>query len=185
MASPSQAVEEYLPHLVSIAACLPTDDLLCRTEPGELQEPQRAYCPSPADGLRGLSVFSWRATLSSSLGPNPSRLDLPSLLAERAFVLLTYLYSLANLSNSVVLSLSTSGGSSRSYELDQTLPTAERKKKDERLSQAADLLCRAAGVAEHLCEKVIGEWETERARSGGAKRGPVEGSRAFVMGLAK
>lgn len=168
--------------MASITSCLATDDLLQRCEPGQSSLSYRIliYLTLPS------AVFSWRATLSSSLGPNPSRLNLPSLLAERSFVLLTYMYSLANLSNSIVLSLASSGSGSRSYELDATLPTVERKKRDERLGQAADLLCRAAGVGEYLGEQVIGEWERERQQSGGsAKKGPAEGSRAFVMGLSK
>lgn len=150
--------------------------------------------------------------MTATLHPNPPRHTFTSsanLLPEETFLLLTYLYSLANLSSSILLSLSnspTAGSTSSissqhnplggaSYELDQTLSTAERKKKDERLGQAADLLCRAAGIGEYLGEKVVGEWERERdstdGRLGGSKRvggvtqGPVEGTRTFALGLSK
>ncbi|CED84340.1 BRO1 domain [Phaffia rhodozyma] len=167
------AVENYLPCLISITNSLKVDDLLLGNEP----------------------VFSWRATCTQSFSPNPSRLSLSSFLAEETFVLLTYTYALANLSTSIVLSLvsttastfSSSSASSRAYELDLALPTAERKKKDERLGQAADLLCRAAGVAEYAAENVVGEWERDRVQRGGSGRGkgPVEGSKAFALGLSK
>ncbi|KAL7417474.1 hypothetical protein BDY24DRAFT_405666 [Mrakia frigida] len=162
------AVEEYLPLLSSIVNCLGTDDLLLQADP----------------------PFSWRTTLTSTHHPNPPRLTLPSFLAEQTFVLLTYIYSLSNLSTSLLLSLnptSSTSTSSRSYELDPTMSSAERKKKDDKLGQAADLLCRAAGIGEWMSERVVGEWERERSQKGGGgkAKGPVEGSRGFVMGLSK
>lgn len=98
------------------------------------------------------------------------------------------MYALANLSTSLLLALNpTTNPASRSYELDPTLSSTERKKKDERLGQAADLLCRAAGVGEWMGERIVGEWERERSQKGGGGKGkgPVEGSKSFVMGLSK
>lgn len=143
------------------------------------------------------SVFSWRATLTHSILPNPSRHNLPTLLAEQAFVLLTHLEALANLSSALLLALSpTASGAqasitaaARAYEHDATLSTEQRKAKDAKLGQAADLLCRASGVGEYLAEHVLGEWERERRQRGGGGRGkgkaPAEGSKAFVQGLSK
>lgn len=190
-----QAVEEYLPLLSSIVNCLGTDDLLLQADPRQffisLSYLNRRLSHAHLHLIVYLSsAFSWRTTLTSTHHPNPPRLTLPSFLAEQTFVLLTYIYSLSNLSTSLLLSLnptSSTSTSSRSYELDPTMSSAERKKKDDKLGQAADLLCRAAGIGEWMSERVVGEWERERSQKGGGgkAKGPVEGSRGFVMGLSK
>jgi hypothetical protein len=177
--------------LSSIVRCLGTDDLLQQTDP---RESETIYTPSPVRQnltmlyLIPTTAFSWRATLTHSVLPNPSRLTLSSFHAEQTFVHLAYMYALANLATSLLLSLNpTTNPASRSYELDPALSSTERKKKDERLGQAADLLCRAAGVGEYLSEHVVGQWERERDQQGGSGKGkgPVEGRKSFVMGLSQ
>ncbi|KDQ21579.1 hypothetical protein BOTBODRAFT_207657 [Botryobasidium botryosum FD-172 SS1] len=124
-----KALDDYLPHIYGILACVATDDLTLRHEP----------------------QFSWRSTLSSNLLNTSPRVNFIGLHADLAFTLLTYAFALSNLSNSVVVSLG-------SYELDRHIADADRRAKDERLNFAVTLLCRASGVFSHVAEVVLIDW---------------------------
>ncbi|QRV79408.1 vacuolar protein sorting-associated protein BRO1 [Ceratobasidium sp. AG-Ba] len=122
-------------------------------------------------------IFSWRTTLSThTLGTEPPRLDVHGLHAELAFILLTTAYALSNLSAASVASLGT-------YERDRSLPDAERRTKDDKLTFAIKLLCRAAGIFTHVAQVVIPEWSKSPAASSGAR--PPDLTKDVVSALAK
>ncbi|PFH49747.1 hypothetical protein AMATHDRAFT_146974 [Amanita thiersii Skay4041] len=76
-------IEEYLPQLLAIMACVAHDNIGLSSEP----------------------VFSWRATLSA--GMFTPRISVPSFHADLAFLLLTYAFALSNLARSYIFSLGT------------------------------------------------------------------------------
>lgn len=132
-------------------------------------------------------AFSWRPALTQSLLSSPARQPFASVLAEHVFTLYTYLSALALSAGALARSQATLDGGS--YELSPTLSPAERKARDANVGKAADALCRAAGVAEHLVP-LVGEWEREPPSSSASAppakgKRPVEASRAFASALAK
>ncbi|KAH8108008.1 hypothetical protein BXZ70DRAFT_903407 [Cristinia sonorae] len=154
-----KVIDEYLPKLCGIIACVKNGDLILRSEP----------------------IFSWRTTLSSSIFNSSPRLSFPSLAAELAFTLLTYAFALSNLARAVVASLG-------SYEFERAISDSERKAKDERLGFAVTLLCKSAGVFEHIAKEVIPAWDEARKRlcdAGISSPNPPDLSREVLIGLSK
>ncbi|KAG8692112.1 hypothetical protein FRC09_011452, partial [Ceratobasidium sp. 395] len=92
------------------------------------------------------------------------------------FILLTTAYALSNLSAASVASLGT-------YERDRALPDSDRRAKDEKLTFAIKLLCRAAGVFTHVAQVVIPEWSKSPAAGSGAR--PPDLTKDIVSALAK
>ncbi|KAF7365403.1 BRO1 domain-containing protein [Mycena venus] len=128
---PAEILEEYLPRLRGIMVCVTSEQIQLKSEP----------------------VFSWRTTLSANLFNTSPRLSLPSLHADFAYSLLTYAFALSNLARSKVASLGT-------YEHDRAISDADRKAKDNQLTVAADLLCRASGIFSYISETVLVDWES-------------------------
>ncbi|THH28751.1 hypothetical protein EUX98_g5447 [Antrodiella citrinella] len=154
-----KVLDEYLPKLCGILACVKSGDLTLKSEP----------------------IFSWRTTLSSSLFNASPRLSFPSLAAELAFTLLTYAFALSNLARAVVESLG-------SYEYERAISDAERKAKDERLAFAVALLCKSAGIFEHIAKEVMPAWDEARRRvalGGISCPNPPDLSREVLIGLSK
>ncbi|KAI0075765.1 hypothetical protein K474DRAFT_1663868 [Panus rudis PR-1116 ss-1] len=154
-----KVLDEYIPKLYGIIACVNSGDLVIRNEP----------------------IFSWRTTLSATLFNNSPRINLPSLPTEAAFTLLTYGFALSNLARAVVVSLG-------SYEYERAISDAERKAKDERLGFAVTLLCKAAGVYEFIAKEVMSQWDAARERalaSGMSCPRPPDLSREVLIGLSK
>ena len=126
-------------------------------------------------------VFSWRTTLSSTLFHTSPRLSLPSLAAELGFTLLTYAFALSNLARAVVTSLGT-------YETERGISDVERRAKDDRLGFAVTLLCKAAGVYEHIAKHVVSDWDAARQKAlanGLNCPSPPDLSREVLIGLSK
>lgn len=68
------------------------------------------------------------------------------------------------------------------YERDLSVSEAERKRGDEHINSAADMLCRAAGILRYLAETVIPDWEA----SGSDLRGrPPEVTREVASALSR
>ncbi|EMD37643.1 hypothetical protein CERSUDRAFT_136342 [Gelatoporia subvermispora B] len=154
-----KALDDYIPRLFSVVACLDHGDLRLKAEP----------------------VFSWRTTLSSTLFHTSPRLSIPLLVTELTFALLTYAFALSNLARAIVYSLG-------SYEKQRSITDAERRVKDERLGFAVTLLCRTAGIFEYIGKDCLALWERERDRvvsSGLNCPRPPDLSREVVMGLSK
>ncbi|KAG8746358.1 hypothetical protein FRC10_005347 [Ceratobasidium sp. 414] len=150
-----KALDEYLPYVRAIIASVAADDLTLAQDP----------------------IFSWRTTLSShTLGSDSPRLNVHGLHAELAFTLLTTAYALSNLSAASVASLG-------AYERDRALPDADRRAKDEKLTFAIKLLCRAAGIFTHVAQVVIPEWSKSPAAGSGAR--PPDLTKDVVSALAK
>ncbi|CAE6424710.1 unnamed protein product [Rhizoctonia solani] len=124
-----KALDDYLPFVNAIIASVAADDLTLSQEPGK---------------------FCWRSTLSHSTLSDPPRINIHGLHSELAFVLYSSAYALSNLSAASVASLG-------AYERDRALPDADRRAKDEKLSFAVKLLCRAAGIFTHIAQVVIPE----------------------------
>ncbi|KAJ7935452.1 BRO1 domain-containing protein [Mycena leptocephala] len=146
-------LEEYLPRLRGIMVSVASNQIELKSEP----------------------MFSWRTTLSASLFNTSPRLSLPSLHADFAYSLLTYAFALSNLARSKVSSLGT-------YEHDRAISDADRKAKDNQLTVAADLLCRASGIFSYLSETVLVDWE---GASSSAHAKPPDLSREVNNALAK
>ncbi|KAJ1304757.1 hypothetical protein OPQ81_005895 [Rhizoctonia solani] len=123
-----KALDEYLPFVNAIIASVAADDLTLAQEP----------------------IFSWRSTLSHSTLSDPPRINVHGLHSELALVLYSSAYALSNLAAASVVSLGT-------YERDRALPDADRRAKDEKLTFAVKLLCRAAGIFTHIAQVVIPE----------------------------
>ncbi|KAG8732307.1 hypothetical protein FRC12_019337 [Ceratobasidium sp. 428] len=150
-----KALDEYLPYVRAIIACVAADDLTLAQDP----------------------IFSWRTTLSShTLSSDSPRLNVHGLHAELAFILLTTAYALSNLSAASVASLGT-------YERDRALPDSDRRAKDEKLTFAIKLLCRAAGIFTYVAQVVIPEWSKSPAAGSGAR--PPDLTKDVVSALAK
>ncbi|CAE6389052.1 unnamed protein product [Rhizoctonia solani] len=124
-----KALDDYIPFINAIIASVAADDLTLAQEPGK---------------------SCWRSTLSHSTLSDPPRINVQGLHSELAFVLYSSAYALSNLSAASVASLGT-------YERDRALPDADRRAKDEKLSFAVKLLCRAAGIFTHIAQVVIPE----------------------------
>ncbi|KAG8929817.1 hypothetical protein FRC02_005020 [Tulasnella sp. 418] len=148
-----KALDDYLPHLVSVMTAVSAQTLTLRTDP----------------------VFSWRSTLSSHLFNSSPRMNFVSLHSDLAFTLLTYGFTLSNLSASVVTSLGT-------YEIERHITDVERQSKDERLNFAANLLCKASGIFTYIAENVLPEWEVA---SGPLTGLPPDLSKEVINALSK
>lgn len=94
---------------------------------------------------------------------------------ELAFVLLTYALALCNAGTATVQSLG-------QYERDLGVSEAERKRCDEHINAAADMLCRAAGILRYLAETVIPEWEASASDLRGR---PPEVTREVASALSR
>ncbi|TFK92703.1 hypothetical protein K466DRAFT_581611 [Polyporus arcularius HHB13444] len=152
-------LDEYIPKLNGLLGCISSGDISLKSEP----------------------VFSWRTTLSSTLFHNSPRLSLPTLSTELIFTLLTYAFALSNLARAVVYTLG-------HYETERAISDTERKAKDERLAFAVTLLCKAAGLYEHIGKECLAEWDKERERVlslGMSCPRPPDFSREVVIGLSK
>ncbi|KAJ7164638.1 hypothetical protein C8R43DRAFT_1122515 [Mycena crocata] len=147
-------LEEYLPRLRGIMVCVANNEIELKSEP----------------------IFSWRTTLSASLFNTSPRLSLPSLHADFAYSLLTYAFAFSNLARSKVLSLGT-------YEHDRLISDVDRKAKENQLTVAADLLCRASGIFSYISETVLLDWES--ACSASTFTRPPDVSREVNNALAK
>lgn len=102
-------------------------------------------------------------------------MDSPTSHYELSFVLLTYALALCNAGTATVQALG-------QYERDLGVSESERKRCDEQINAAADMLCRAAGVMKYLAETVIPEWEA----SGSGLRGrPPEITREVASALSR
>ncbi|TFK70627.1 hypothetical protein BDN72DRAFT_529482 [Pluteus cervinus] len=151
-----KVLDEYLPHLRGIMACIAHDEI----------------------GLKAEPTFSWRTTLSANFLHNSPRLSLPSLHADYAFTLLTRAFATANLARVTVLSLG-------SYEFDRAISDAERKRKDESLNVAVDWLRTAGGIFSFVADTLLPEWETNRGGGTLGLSKPPELSREVNSALAK
>ncbi|KAI0709557.1 hypothetical protein C8T65DRAFT_649107 [Cerioporus squamosus] len=152
-------LDEYIPKLYGLLGCIGSGEVSLKSEP----------------------MFSWRTTLSSTLFHNSPRLSLPTFSTELIFTLLTYAFALSNLARAVVHSLGR-------YETERAISDTERKAKDERLAFAVTLLCKAAGLYEHIGKECLAEWDKERERVlslGMSCPRPLDLSREVVIGLSK
>ncbi|KAJ7366650.1 BRO1 domain-containing protein [Mycena albidolilacea] len=149
-------LEEYLPRLRGILACVASGQIQLKSEP----------------------IFSWRTTLSANLFNTSPRLSLPSLDADYAYSLLTYAFALSNLARAKISSLGT-------YEHDRAISDADRKAKDSQLTVAADLLCRTSGIFSYISETVLGDWESTSSVASSAFTKPPDLSREVNSALAK
>ncbi|EIW82850.1 hypothetical protein CONPUDRAFT_52330 [Coniophora puteana RWD-64-598 SS2] len=150
-------IDEYLPQLYGIVTCVNADEIRLKAEP----------------------VFSWRTTLSANLFNTSPRLSMTSLHADLASSILTYAFALSNLARSTVVSLGM-------YEYERSIADIERRAKDEKLSFAVTLLCRASGAFEHLSERILMDWD--RAMETGLDAGnvrPADLRREVCSALAK
>ncbi len=163
----SRSSEEYLPYLEAMMDCLESDELLVKQEPN----------------------FQWQSMVNASSFPGTSSMvSLPTYHSELLFVTIIYATSL---SNSAATILNSGGPLTTS----NVISSADEKRKIDRLSAAADLLCRSSGVFEYAAEKMIPAWEAGmRASSstvggsGGKWKGkgrmPGECSRDVIKGLS-
>ncbi|KAH9892666.1 hypothetical protein C8Q73DRAFT_649444 [Cubamyces lactineus] len=154
-----KVLDDYIPRLYGLLGCIDNAEMSLKAEP----------------------IFSWRTTLSSNLFHNSPRISIPTFATETVFTLLTYAFSISNLARAVVHSLGR-------YETERGISDAERKAKDERLTFAVTLLCKAAGLYEHVGKQCLAEWEKERDRVvslGISCPRPPDLSREVVIGLSK
>ncbi|KAG9316761.1 hypothetical protein JVU11DRAFT_2823 [Chiua virens] len=151
-----KALDDYIPHLRAIIACVHSDELQCKYDP----------------------VFSWRTTLSATLFNTSPRLRLPSLHADLASTLLAYAMALSNFSHSIITSLG-------AYEYERTISEKERKEKDERLNFGVTLLCRASGVFSAIGEGVLGELDRAIGNRAGSWVRPPDLCKEVNVALAK
>ncbi|THH09549.1 hypothetical protein EW146_g8655 [Bondarzewia mesenterica] len=156
-----KVLDEYLPNLHGIMNCAARSDIVAAKEPD----------------FPFTEVFSWRTTLSAHLFNNSPRLNLPSLLTELAFTLLTYGFALSNLAHSTVISLGT-------YERERGISDIERKAKDEKLGFAVNFLSRASGVFAYVGDVVLVEAEKQERWMSRLER-PPELSKEVCSALSK
>ncbi|KAF8893440.1 hypothetical protein BD779DRAFT_1798136 [Infundibulicybe gibba] len=149
-------LEEYLPFLVGIIACVAHDEI----------------------GLTATPSFSWRTTLSANIFNTSPRVSFPGLYAEFTFSLLTYAFALSNLARSTVASLG-------NYEQDRHIPESDRKAKDDQLNVAVAFLCRASGIFTYISDTLLPDWETDREGGPTGFNKPPEFSREMNIALAK
>ncbi|KAJ7175457.1 BRO1 domain-containing protein [Mycena filopes] len=147
-------LDEYLPKLRGIIVCVSNSQIELGSEP----------------------IFSWRTTLSANLFNTSPRLSIPSLHADYAYSLLTYAFALSNLARTKVSALGT-------YEHDRAISDADRKLKENQLTVAADLLCRASGIFSYISQTVLPDWE--RASTSSASVKPPDLSPEVNNALAK
>ncbi|KAJ7505496.1 BRO1 domain-containing protein [Mycena galericulata] len=147
-------LDEYLPRLRGIMVCVASNQIELKSEP----------------------IFSWRTTLSANLFNTSPRLSLPSLHADFAYSLLTYAFALSNLARTKVASLG-------AYEHDRAISDADRKAKENQLTVAADLLCRASGIFSYISDSVLLDWESTPPTTAFNK--PPDLSREVNSALAK
>ncbi|KAI0663425.1 BRO1 domain-containing protein [Cubamyces menziesii] len=154
-----KVLDDYIPRLYGLLGCIDSAEMSLKAEP----------------------IFSWRTTLSANLFHNSPRISIPTFATETAFTLLTYAFSISNLARAVVHSLGR-------YETERGISDTERKAKDERLTFAVTLLCKAAGIYEHIGKQCLAEWEKEHDRVvslGISCPRPPDLSREVVIGLSK
>ncbi|KAI0335129.1 hypothetical protein GY45DRAFT_1241659 [Cubamyces sp. BRFM 1775] len=154
-----KVLDDYIPRLYGLLGCIDSAEMSLKAEP----------------------IFSWRTTLSSNLFHNSPRISIPTFATEVVFTLLTYAFSISNLARAVVHSLGR-------YETERGISDTERKAKDERLTFAVTLLCKAAGIYEHIGKQCLADWEKERDRVvslGISYPRPPDLSREVVIGLSK
>ncbi|KAH9858455.1 hypothetical protein C2E23DRAFT_798664 [Lenzites betulinus] len=154
-----KVLDDYIPKLYGLLTSISNAEISLKSEP----------------------VFSWRTTLSSNIFHKSPRIDIPTFSTELIFSSLTYAFSISNLARAVVHSLGR-------YETERAISDTERKAKDEKLAFAVTLLCKAAGLYEHIGKELLAEWEKERTRVvslGMACPRPPDLSREVVIGLSK
>ncbi|KAH0828007.1 hypothetical protein J3R83DRAFT_3654 [Lanmaoa asiatica] len=151
-----KVLDDYIPHLHGIIACVQSGELLLKYEP----------------------VFSWRTTLSTTLFHTSPRFRLPSLQADLASTLLTYAMALSNFARSIIISLG-------AYEYERAISEKERKEKDERLNFGVTLFCRASGVFSAISERVLGELDKAGSGSTGGWVRPPDLWKEVNAALAK
>ncbi|KAL1702254.1 BRO1-like domain-containing protein [Schizophyllum commune] len=151
-----QVIDDYLPQLLGIMSCVAHDEIGLREEP----------------------VFSWRTTLSANIIQHSPRLNIPTLHGDLALALLTYAFLLSNHARAVVAPLG-------AYEHDRSISDAERRAKDEKLSFAVSLLCRASGLFAHISERVLVDWEASRDGGAAGFTRPPDLHKDVVTALAK
>jgi hypothetical protein len=118
-------------------------------------------------------------------------IPLPTFQSELLFTLLCYATALNNHAGIIVQSLS-SDTPSKGRELAPVATAAEEKGRVDKLAQAVDFLCRASGIFEHVCDKMLPAWDAATRNVGSAgsnqRKGkdkmPVECSREVVRGMA-
>lgn len=122
-------------------------------------------------------VFGWRSTLSSRRVRSAPRISLPTFHYELASVLLNLGFALSNTANTLLQSIG-------SYEYGTE---TDRRAGDEKLSSAADTLCRASGVFEFLSKEIIPSWENGHPDGQAHLRSarPPELSQEATSGLAQ
>ncbi|KAI6157867.1 BRO1-like domain-containing protein [Pisolithus tinctorius] len=124
-----KVLDDYLPQLYGMMTSVASGTVSLRFEP----------------------VFRWRTMLSSQLLNTCPRVPLPSLHADLAFSLLTYGMALSNFARLIVNALG-------NYEHEPAVSGIEHDAKDEKLSFAVSLFCRASGVFAHLSKSVLTDW---------------------------
>ncbi|KAL7008100.1 hypothetical protein EMMF5_002282 [Cystobasidiomycetes sp. EMM_F5] len=121
-------------------------------------------------------AFAWRPCLSAGMRKSGSgRVVMTSFHFELCFVLLSYALALSNLATSTAQSTG-------QYERHANTSDADRKRGDERINAAADLLCQAAGVLKYLSETAIPRWESA---AGGLKARTPELTKEVSSALSK
>lgn len=127
--------------------------------------------------INGELVFNWKETLTGSNKKTP----LPGIQGELVHVLLINGKAICNLAATLVASVG-------NYEITEAaiLSEEERKKKEERLKFAADLLCRAAGMFEFVGNDLMKEWENEIGLARLSQLGrSAESTREMCIALAR
>ncbi|GAA6059255.1 hypothetical protein JCM10212_006648 [Sporobolomyces blumeae] len=154
-AGTARAVAEYLPYLYAILSSVEADSLLLPNDP----------------------VFVWKSSLSGGVKSSRVKVALPSFHFELAATLLTYAICLSNAAANLVASLG-------SYEIASSVSSSSISVHDETVNQAADMLCRASGILEHLAQVVVPRWECAVGLESLRAR-PVEFTRDAATALSK
>jgi hypothetical protein len=105
------------------------------------------------------------------------------------FALLCYATALNNHAGIIVKSLTAEAPTKRSGPV--LASASEEKGRIDKLAQAVDFLCRASGIFEHICDKILPAWDAATRNTGssatnrrkGKDKMPVECSREVVRGL--
>ncbi|KAF8332653.1 uncharacterized protein EI90DRAFT_3122400 [Cantharellus anzutake] len=151
-----KVLDDYLPHLYAVIACIESGDLVLRN-------------PAPA--------FSWRSTLSSNVFNNSPRHNFYGFQSELAFVLLTYAFSLSNTAANEVKSLG-------AYERERHSPADELEAKGKRLNLAVSLLTRSSGVFSHIADTVLVALSKESDR-GKSNPSVADLNKSVIQALSK
>ncbi len=137
--------------------------------------------------------FPWQSALTASSLPGSSSLiNLPSFHSELLFALLCYATALNNHACSIIKALSAQYPPAKRGGTTQLMTSTQEKGRADKLAQAVDVLCRASGVFEHICDKVLPVWDNATRNVGavnggnwkGKGRMPVECSGEVVRGMA-